>query len=76
MELDFDRTYNNVRFQKWEKFFSCDFCIDEFIVDIKRENPEIIIVSDKRRRFGDGHYATIIGMFVSNDKDEYEYEEE
>ena len=76
MQLEFNKTYSNVKFQKWEKFFSCDFCIDEFIADIKSENPEVIIVSDKRRRFGDGHYATIIGMFVSNDKDEYEYEEE
>ena len=75
MELDFNKTYSNVRFQKWERFFSFDFWIDEFIADIKSENPKVIIVSDKRERCGDGHYATIIGMFVSNDKDEYEYEE-
>lgn len=67
MELDFDKTYNNVRFQKWEKFFSFDLYIDEFIADIKNENPEIIIVSDKRERWGDGHYATIIGMFTSKE---------
>ena len=67
MELDFDKTYSNVRFQKWERFFSLDFWIDEFIVDIKNENPEINIVSDKRERLGDGYYATIIGMFTSKE---------
>ena len=41
MELDFDKTYSNVRFQKWERFFSLDFDVDEFIADIKNENPEI-----------------------------------
>ena len=75
MQLEFNKTYNNVKFQKWEKFFSCDFCIDEFIADIKHENPEIIIVSDKRERCGDGYYATIIGMFASNDSnDKFEYD--
>ena len=34
MELDFDKTYSNVKFQKWEKFFSFDFWIDEFIADM------------------------------------------
>lgn len=62
MELEFDKTYNNVKFQEWKKFFSCDLWIDEFIADIKKENPEMIIVSDKRERCGDGYYATIIGM--------------
>ena len=75
MNLDFNKTYNNVRFQKWEKFFSFDFYVDKFIADIKNENPEIIIVSDKRERCGDGHYATIIGMFSSNDSnDKFEYD--
>ena len=67
MELEFDKTYNNVRFQKWEKFFSLDFDVDEFIADIKNENPEMIIVSDKRERCGDEHYATIIGMSTSKE---------
>ena len=66
MELEFNKTYNNVRFQKWEKFFSFDFDIDKFIVEIKNENPEMIIVSDRRERCGDGHYATIIGMFTES----------
>ena len=70
MKLEFNKTYNNVKFQKWKKFFSCDSWIDEFIDDIKNENPEIIIVSDERKRFGDGHYATIIGMFASNDSND------
>ena len=50
MELDFNKTYNNIRFQEWKKFFSFDFDVDEFIADIKNENPEVIIVSDKRER--------------------------
>ena len=67
MELEFDKTYSNVRFQKWERFFSLDFWIDEFIADIKNENPEMIIVSDERKHWGDGYYATIIGMFTSKE---------
>ena len=67
MELEFNKTYSNVRFQKWEKFFSFDFDVDRFIADIKNENPEINIVSDKRERCGNGHYATIIGMFTSKE---------
>ena len=59
MKLEFNKTYNSVKFFKWEKFFSFDFDVDEFIADIKNENPEMIIVSDKRKRCGDGHYATI-----------------
>ena len=59
MKLEFNKTYNSVKFFKWEKFFSFDFGVDEFIADIKNENPEMIIVSDKRERCGDGHYATI-----------------
>ena len=47
--------------------FSFDFWIDEFIADIKNENPEMIIVSDERKRCGDGCYATIIGMFTSKE---------
>ena len=49
------------------EIFSFDFWIDEFIADIKSENPEVIIVSDKRERCGDEHYATIIGMFTSKE---------
>ena len=67
MELEFNKTYNSVKFFKWEKFFSFDFWIDDFITDIKNENPEINIVSDKRERCGDVYYATIIGMFTSKE---------
>ena len=67
MELEFNKTYSNVRFQKWEKFFSFDFWIDEFITDIKNENPEVIIVSDERERCGSGYYATIVGMFTDKE---------
>ena len=67
MELEFDKTYRDVRFQKWEKFFSFDFDVDRFITELKNEDPEVIIVSDKRERCGDGHYATIIGMFTSKE---------
>ena len=49
------------------EIFSFDFWIDEFIADIKSENPEVIIVSDKRERCGDEHDATIIGMFTSKE---------
>lgn len=69
MQLEFNKTYSNVRFQKWGKFFSCEFYVDEFITDIKKENPEMIIVSDQRERCGDGHYATIIGMTTDNNID-------
>ena len=65
MKLEFNKTYNSVKFFKWEKFFSFESWIDEFIADIKNENPEMIIVSDKREHCGDGYYATIIGMFTS-----------
>ena len=67
MKLEFNKTYNSVKFFKWEKFFSLDFDVDEFIADLKNENPKGIIVSDKRKRFGDGYYATIIGMFTSKE---------
>lgn len=69
MKLDFNKIYNYVRFQKWGKFFSFDFDIDKFIADIKNKNPEMIIVSDKRERCGDGYYATIIGMTTNNNID-------
>ena len=59
MKLEFNKTYNSVKFFKWEKFFSLDFDVDGFIADMKNENPKVIIVSDKRERCGDGHYATI-----------------
>ena len=67
MKLEFNKTYNSVKFFKWEKFFSFDFDVDEFIADIKNENPEMIIVSDERKRCGDGYYATIIGMSTSKE---------
>ena len=67
MELEFDKTYNSVKFFKWEKFFSSNFDVDGFIADIKNENPKVIIVSDERKRWGDGCYATIIGMSTSKE---------
>ena len=67
MKLSFNKTYSNVRFQKWEKFFSSNFDVDGFIADIKNENPKVIIVSDERKRWGNGRYATIIGMFTSKE---------
>ena len=48
MELEFDKTYNSVRFQKWEKFFSFDSWIEDFITEIKNENPEVIIVKEEK----------------------------
>ena len=67
MKLEFDKTYNSVKFFKWEKFFSFDFWIDEFIADIKNENPKVIIERD---------LAKTLGIDFNFDKDEYEYEEE
>ena len=48
MELDFDKTYNNVRFQKWERFCHNETDKDRFITEIKNENPEVIIVKEEK----------------------------
>ena len=48
MELDFDKTYSNVRFQKWERFCHNETDKDRFITEIKNENPEVIIVKEEK----------------------------
>ena len=48
MELDFYKTYSNVRFQKWERFCYNEKDKDKFIADIKNENPEVIIVKEEK----------------------------
>ena len=69
MNLDLNKTYNNVVFQRWEKFFSSEADADRFIDEIKNENPEMIIVNISRRSVVIvGCYLTITGMFT-NDTD-------
>ena len=48
MELDFYKTYSNVRFQKWERFCHNETDKDRFITKIKNENPEVIIVKEEK----------------------------
>ena len=48
MKLDFDKTYSNVRFQKWERFCHNETDKDRFITEIKNENPEVIIVKEEK----------------------------
>ena len=48
MELDFYKTYNNVSFQKWERFCYNEKDKDKFIAEIKNENPEVIIVKEEK----------------------------
>ena len=48
MELEFDKTYSNVRFQKWERFCHNETDKDRFITEIKNENPEVIIVKEEK----------------------------
>ena len=48
MKLEFNKTYNNVRFQKWERFCHNETDKDRFITEIKNENPEVIIVKEEK----------------------------
>ncbi len=68
MKLDFNKTYNNVKFQKWEKFCSREVYVDRFVAEIKSENLEMIIVNIEKKIVPgvDGCFVTIIGMFASN----------
>lgn len=68
MQLDFNKTYNNVKFQKWEKFRFSEVDADRFIAEIKSENLEMIIVNIEKKIVPgvDGCFVTIIGMFASN----------
>ena len=70
MELDFDKTYSNVRFQKWERFCHNETDKDRFITEIKNENPEVIIVKEEKNHDyqSDGDtLVTITGVQIKVD---------
>ena len=70
MELDFDKTYSNVRFQKWKRFCYNEKDKDKFIADIKHENPEVIIVKEEKNHdySSDGDtLVTITGVQIIED---------
>ena len=75
MKLDFNKTYNNVRFKGWSKR-----CVDSsdkeaFIKEIKHNNPGIIIVSSNMDDIADENafLVEVIGMFADID-DNFNYE--
>ena len=79
MKLDFNRTYNNVRFKGWSK--RCFDVSDKeaFIKEIKHNNPGIIIVSSYMEDIADenGFLVEVIGMFATIDNSfNYEFIEE
>ena len=79
MKLDFNRTYNNVRFKGWSK--RCFDVSDKeaFIKEIKHNNPGIIIVSSYMEDIADenGFLVEVIGMFADIDNSfNYEFIEE
>ena len=79
MKLDFNRTYNNVRFKGWSK--RCFDVSDKeaFIKEIKHNNPGIIIVSSSMDTIADENafLVEVIGMFADiNDNFNYEFIEE
>ena len=70
MELDFYKTYNNVSFQKWERFCHNETDKDRFITEIKNENPEVIIVKEEKNHDyqSDGDtLVTITGVQIKVD---------
>ena len=70
MELDFNKTYSNVKFFKWERFCYNEKDKDKFIADIKHEKPEIIIVRvEKNHDYqSDGDtLVTITGVQIIED---------
>lgn len=70
MELDFNKTYSNVKFFKWERFCYNEKDKDKFIVDIKNENPEVIIVKEEKNHDfqNDGDtLVTITGVQIIED---------
>ena len=75
MKLDFNKTYNNVKFNGWSK--RCfDYSDKEaFIKEIKHNNPEIIIVSSSMDAIADENVflVEVIGMFADID-DNFNYE--
>ena len=75
MKLDFNKTYNNVKFKGWSK--RCFDVSDKeaFIKEIKHNNPGIIIVSANMDDIADenGFLVEVIGMFADID-DNFNYE--
>ena len=79
MKLDFNKTYNNVKFKGWSK--RCFDVSDKeaFIKEIKHSNPGIIIVSSSMDTIADENafLVEVIGMFADiNDNFNYEFIEE
>ena len=75
MKLDFNKTYNNVKFKGWSK--RCFDVSDKeaFIKEIKHNNPGIIIVSSSMDTIADENafLVEVIGMFADID-DNFNYE--
>ena len=70
MKLSFNKTYSNVRFQKWERFCHNETDKDRFITEIKNENPEVIIVKEEKNHDyqSDGDtLVTITGVQIIED---------
>ena len=79
MKLNFNRTYNNVRFKGWSKRCSDYSDKEAFIKEIKHNNPGIIIVSSSMDTIADENafLVEVIGMFADiNDNFNYEFIEE
>ena len=79
MKLDFNKTYNNVKFKGWSKRCFDDSDKEAFIKEIKHNNPGIIIVSSSMDTIADENafLVEVIGMFADiNDNFNYEFIEE
>ena len=80
MKLDFNRTYNNVRFKGWSKRCSDVSDKEAFIKEIKHYNPRIIIVSSymvEDIADENGFLVEVIGMSADIDNSfNYEFIEE
>ena len=75
MKIDFNKTYNNVKFKGWSKRCFDDSDKEEFIKEIKHNNPGIIIVSSSMDTIADENVflVEVIGMFADID-DNFNYE--
>ena len=79
MKLDFNKTYNNVKFKGWSKRCFDDSDKEALIKEIKHNNPGIIIVSSSMDTIADENafLVEVIGMFADiNDNFNYEFIEE
>ena len=75
MKIDFNKTYNNVKFKGWSKRCFDDSDKEAFIKEIKHNNPGIIIVSSSMDTIADENVflVEVIGMFADID-DNFNYE--